>query len=199
MSAEPTQPNAEQGDDSDGNVDIKALREAAKAGKADRAENEQLKRELAFAKAGVDTDSKIGSMLFKTYEGDLTDVAALQAEWSELNPAAKQAPPDPSADPETAPTPEGFQDPSQQQKHREGTQGSGTPAGDTPKTGPDPYDAAFEAFHGNKALPLEERQEGAVAGVLSAYFQGDKRVMFDRNAHLAAAQAAARDDVDPGA
>lgn len=187
-------PNEHATDDSAGNDgDIKALREAAKAGKAAQAEAERLQRELAFAKAGIDTDSKLGSMLAKTYEGDLSDIEALKAEWAELNPSTSSDSQSPKPDAEV---PDGFQDPSQQQQHRE--QLAGQAAGEQAKDGPDPYDQAFEAFHANKALPLEDRQEAAMSTVLGAYFQGDKRVMFDRAAHLAAAQQAANDDVEPG-
>lgn len=197
MSADPNANVDGEPDGSDGNVDIKTLREAAKQGKAAQSENEQLKRELAFAKAGVDTDSKIGSMLFKAWDGDPNDVEALKAEWAELNPGTGQQ--QSTAPPETAPTPPGFQDPAAQQQHRESITGQGTPSGEQPKVGPDPYDAAFEKLNGNLALPLENRQEAAISEVLGAYFQGDARVMFDRDAHLAAAAAASREDVDPGA
>ena len=187
--------NEAQGTDgsvgSDG-ADIKALREAAKAGKAAQAEAERLQRELAFAKAGIDTDSKLGSMLAKTYEGDLGDIEALKAEWAELNPTAGQAP-TPKLD---ADTPDGFQDPSSMGQHA--AQLSGQASGEQPKETPHPVDLAYEQFHANKALPMEDRQEAAMSTVLGAYFAGDKRVMFDRNAHLAAAQAASQDDVEPG-
>lgn len=191
MSDTPT--DAPTNDDGAGDSsDIKALREAAKHGKAAQAENERLQRELAFAKAGIDTESKLGSMLAKTYEGDLSDIEALKAEWAELNPTAGQQ----AATPTDAPVPPGFQDPSQQQQHAD--QLTGQAAGETPKETPNPFDSAYEQFHANKALPMEDRQEQAMGAVLSAYFEGDKRVMFDRNAHLAAAAAASQDDVDPG-
>lgn len=53
--------------------DIKALEEAAAQAKA----IPLMQKELAFAKAGVDTDSKIGKMLFQTYEGELTKEAII--------------------------------------------------------------------------------------------------------------------------
>lgn len=193
MSADTPNPDA-AGADSGGNADIKALRDAAEQGKRDRQENEQLKRELAFAKAGIDTDSKLGSMLAKTWDGDLDDIESLKAEWAELNPAAGQTSTTP---PETAPTPEGFQNPADQQQHRENVSGNGTPTGQAGKPGPNPFDQAFESFHKNGAIPLEGRQEAALGTVLGAYFQGDQRVMFDRNAHLAAAQATATEDMNP--
>lgn len=192
MSAEPTT-NANDPDDA--NTDIKALREAAKAGKAALSEAEQLKRENAFLRAGVDVDSKIGSMLFKTYDGDLSDIDALRNEWSELQPHTQQQATTP---PETAPTPAGFQDPAGQQQHRETISGQGTPTGEAPTETPHPLDRVFEQFHANPSIPLENRQEAAMAEMLGAYFGGDKRVMFNKAAHLGQAQRNASEDVFPG-
>jgi len=62
--------------------DIRALRKAAEAGKKAQDELSQMKRELLFAKAGIDTASKIGGLLFKTWEGD--DVESLKAEAMDL-------------------------------------------------------------------------------------------------------------------
>lgn len=53
--------------------DIRALEESAK--KADGID--KLQKELVFAKAGIDTDTKLGKMLLQTYEGDLTREAIL--------------------------------------------------------------------------------------------------------------------------
>ena len=50
---------------------IKELRDAADRGKEAIAERDLLKREVAFMKAGVDTDSKAGQLLFKAYDGEL--------------------------------------------------------------------------------------------------------------------------------
>ncbi|MCO1498224.1 hypothetical protein, partial [Limosilactobacillus reuteri] len=58
------------------------LREAARLGKEAQARAEQLARENLFLRAGVDLDSKVGKMLFKTWEGD--DIDALKAEAGEL-------------------------------------------------------------------------------------------------------------------
>ena len=64
---------------------IKELRDAADRGREAMQERDQLKREMAFMKAGVDTDSKAGQLLFKAYDGEL-DTEAIQAEWQELAP-----------------------------------------------------------------------------------------------------------------
>jgi len=50
---------------------IRNLRAAANSGKKAEAEAQEAKRELAFMKAGINTDDKVGRMLFSTYDGDL--------------------------------------------------------------------------------------------------------------------------------
>lgn len=81
--------------DSDKDENLKELRQQAEAGKKALAEAEAAKREIAFIKAGVDTDSKLGQLLMRTYEGDLT-TDAIQAEAREIGaikaPAAAEEP-----------------------------------------------------------------------------------------------------------
>jgi hypothetical protein len=62
---------------------IKELREAADRGRKVTQENDALKREMAFMKAGIDTDSKAGQLLFKAYDGDLS-MDAIRTEADEL-------------------------------------------------------------------------------------------------------------------
>ena len=50
----------------------KGLRRAANKGKKLESENQQLKRELAFYKAGIDTDDPKMRYFVKGYDGDLT-------------------------------------------------------------------------------------------------------------------------------
>ena len=73
---------------------IKELRDAAERGKKATQELDAMKREMAFMKAGVDTDTKAGQLLFKAYDGEL-ETELIQAEWSELVPAAAAPPPEP--------------------------------------------------------------------------------------------------------
>ena len=62
---------------------IKELREAAERGRKAAQELDGMKREMAFLKAGVDTDTKAGQLLYKAYDGELeTDL--LRAEAAEL-------------------------------------------------------------------------------------------------------------------
>jgi len=65
--------------DNEHSDNLQELRDAAERGRTAVGENSDLKREMAFLKAGIDTDSKIGGMLLKTYEGEL-DVEAIRAE-----------------------------------------------------------------------------------------------------------------------
>ena len=62
---------------------IKDLRRAADESRKLKAEAELARRELAFLKAGVDTDSKLGKLLLKTYDGELT-LEAIRAEAQDL-------------------------------------------------------------------------------------------------------------------
>ena len=73
---------------------IRELRDAAERGKKASQELDAMKREMAFLKAGVDTNTKAGQLLFKAYDGEL-DTESLQAEWSELVPGAAAPPPEP--------------------------------------------------------------------------------------------------------
>ena len=73
---------------------IKELRDAADRGKQASQELNAMKREMAFLKAGVDTDSKVGQLLYKAYDGEL-DTVSIQAEWSELAPVAVPPPSEP--------------------------------------------------------------------------------------------------------
>lgn len=70
-------------DDTTNQDELKDLRAAAEAGKAAVADAEAARREIAFVKAGIDTDSKLGKLMFKTYEGELTK-DAIVAEATDL-------------------------------------------------------------------------------------------------------------------
>lgn len=98
---------------------IRDLRAAAKRNRKDSEEGQAAVRELAFRKAGVDTDSPAGRMFAKAYEGDLKDIEAIKVGWSEIAP-----PPPPPVD-ETPP---------------EEPPAQGTPADETP-----PADTGSEA------------------------------------------------------
>ena len=71
---------------------IKELRDAADRGRKATQELDAMKREMAFLKAGVDTDTKAGQLLYKAYDGDL-ETDAIKAEWQELVPGLAEPAP----------------------------------------------------------------------------------------------------------
>lgn len=166
---------------SGGNQDnIRALRQSAEDGRAARAEADALKKELLFAKAGVDTESKLGKMLLATWEGDLADVDALKAEWAELSPGQSDGQHE-DKQPEQAKTPDGFQDPQGQQAHRDMASGGNAPTSDG-AADRDPVDVALDLFHSNRGRPFEDRQVDALQSFVSAFVSGDPRTRFDAQA-----------------
>lgn len=84
--------------DDDGDEDFKNLR--AKARKADQfeRENSQLKRELAFTKAGIPMEDPRMGYFVKGYEGDLEPDSIKQAAIDAGFIAAPQQPADPAVD-----------------------------------------------------------------------------------------------------
>jgi hypothetical protein len=71
----------EEEDDPYENANIRQLREQAKAADAAEARVAALRREVAFLKAGIDTDSKAGAYLLKGYEGSMDDLARVASEY----------------------------------------------------------------------------------------------------------------------
>lgn len=64
---------------------VRQLRDGYKQTAKELKEARGAQRELAFVKAGVDTDSPLGKVLMKGYDGK-DDVDAIKAAWAELNP-----------------------------------------------------------------------------------------------------------------
>jgi hypothetical protein len=82
----------EDGTDADHEDNLRDLREAAKGGKAAKAEAESLRRDLAFAKAGIDIDTPKGKMFAKSYEGEL-NAADIKAGFEDIFGTSEAAPP----------------------------------------------------------------------------------------------------------
>ena len=112
---------------------IKELRDAAERGKKATQELDAVKREMAFLKAGVDTDTKAGQLLFKAYDGEL-ETGLIQAEWSELVPAAAAPPPEPETVDATD---------TQVAQQRQDLAGDSVPPGTQTES---PYDAGHREF-----------------------------------------------------
>jgi hypothetical protein len=112
---------------------IKELRDAADRGRKATQELDAMKREMAFLKAGVDTDTKAGQLLYKAYDGEL-ETESIQAEWQELVPAAAA----PSSEPETVDATD-----TQVAEQRRELAGDSVPPGNQTES---PYDAGHREF-----------------------------------------------------
>ena len=149
---------------------IKELRDAADRGKKASQELDAMKREMAFLKAGVDTDTKAGQLLYKAYDGDL-ETEAIQAEWSELVPAAAAPPPVETVDATDT----------QVSQQRQDLAGDSVPPENQTES---PYDAGHREFRTmmDEGRPKEDSAARFVHTVLEAAggADPDQRVLSDR-------------------
>ena len=151
---------------------IKELRDAADRGKEAIAERDLLKREVAFMKAGVDTDSKAGQLLFKAYDGEL-DTESIKSEWQELAPS-----PDPVSEPE--PAKEAITE--TDVKVMEERKVLADESVSVEATTQSPYEQGFQEFKKayDAGTPKEDSAARFVHTVLEAAGQNDERVLSDR-------------------
>ena len=150
---------------------IKELRDAAERGKKATQELDAVKREMAFLKAGVDTDTKAGQLLFKAYDGEL-ETESIQAEWSELVPAAAAPPPEPETVDATD---------TQVAEQRRDLAGDSVPPGTQTES---PYDAGHREFKEmiDAGRPKDDSAARFIHTVLEAAggSDPDSRVLSDR-------------------
>lgn len=163
-------------------TDLRELRRQAELAKEKQKENDELRRQLLFSQAGVDTESKLGSMLYRTWEG--TDLAALKAEAAELGLTGTGTP-----EPTPDPTPTVSDDERYHQQVRQqiqsGQAGHSDPAANTAN----PWDEGYQEFHAalGRGTPREVAGLELMQRVVGAGMNGDKRVHFDSEAHAAEA------------
>jgi flagellar biosynthesis/type III secretory pathway protein FliH len=151
---------------------IKELRDAADRGREAIQERDQLKREVAFMKAGVDTDSKAGQLLFKAYDGEL-ETESIQAEWQELVPT-----PVPVEEPEPAQEIVDETDTQVAEQRQALAEDSVSVEAGTQS----PYEQGFQEFKKayDEGSPKEDSAARFVHTVLEAASQGDERVISGR-------------------
>jgi hypothetical protein len=170
-------PEEHQNDETevDEETDLPNLREAANRSKQNKAAAEAAQRELAFVKAGVDTDSKIGRLLLQSYDGDLTKDAI--TEFCKDIPGAL-----PVASEQTTESAEGTTEGTQEATTDTSTRERTALAGDATApefTDPDPREEA------RKAIDTVVEQGGTRDDALAAGFatltaaavKGDQRVL----------------------
>ena len=150
---------------------IKELRDAADRGKKATQELDAMKREMAFLKAGVDTDTKAGQLLYKAYDGEL-DTESIQAEWAELVPATAAPPPEPETVDATD---------TQVAQQRQDLAGDSVPPENQTES---PYDAGHREFREmvDAGRPTEDSAARFIHTVLEAAggTNPDQRVLSDR-------------------
>ena len=154
------------------NEDVSELRKAAEGGKAAKREAEMAKRELAFVKAGVDTDSKPARALLENYEGELSK-EAIQAEakdWGLISSGAESVQ-DPEADANREAVAEA-------QAARESLEGRPAPD-EPPQVGG--VDGALKNFLKNKEEGMSQinATNHAFGEVIKAAAAGDRQARFD--------------------
>jgi len=144
--------------------DIRALEEAAAKAK----DVERMNRELVFAKAGIDTDTKLGKMLLATYEGDLTKEAII-AEAQDIGLLEK-----------TTNNPELSPEEKDSTKERQTLTSGATPPGDNPIH---PRDQAKDAA--KKVIEEGGKYDHAAGAYLTTLVQrfaeGDQRAARNQN------------------
>lgn len=195
MPTETEQPNEELPTDapiSDVRAAYNRERERRREIEQSASDADTLRRENAFLRAGVDSESEIGRYFTRGYDGEL-DVDAIKAAWSKVAPSTPTTPPPPSG--ETQP-PAGEQPPGQPglseeemerlRVSRQGLQSESAPPGSEPTTplGTAIMDAAFEAQGGTRARPNQGMSDKALNAGFSEVFrrgnEGDPEAVFKR-------------------
>ena len=152
--------------------EVSELRKAAEGGKAAKAEAALARKELAFVKAGINTDTKPAQALLRAYDGDL-DAEAIRAEAKEWSLLPGDSEPEPEPEVDEAPSAA-----MEQQEMRDALDGR---VADTQPKSVGGVDAAFKQFE-------EDREEGrsmldatnrAFGAVIKAAAQGDSQARFD--------------------
>lgn len=148
--------------------DIRSLRQAAEAGKQAQQEAAMLRRELMFARAGIDYESnKLGQLLYKTWEGEnLDDLIQEAADLGLLNAGV-----------------ESYADEYGDQADFRRNLSAGVPAGGWDEPTRDPRDEALEQFHSDRqrGVPRDMAALAAFDRIFTAAAAGDERVIFNPN------------------
>lgn len=160
---------------------IKDLRAAAARSTENAEKAAKAERELAFTKAGFDTDQPLVSTLMGTYTGDLTK-DAVKAYMDSLNVGSLITPGETTAPSDEAKTPEQIRQEAieaHQTQLRTGTIDQGGPAGDVPT--PNPVDEGLKAFNDliqNGGKGRADAATGFFDSVFGAAVKGDPRVII---------------------
>ena len=167
-------------DDNTPQEDVSELRKAAEGAKTARQEAERAKRELAFVKAGIDTDSKPAQALLNSYDGELTSEAirAEAKEWSLIREeaSAAQAEATATAPPESVIT----DDERALQELRDSNSGAPAPVEQRQL---DAYGKVFKQFEQDRedGWNQTEATNRAIGGLIKEAAMGNTSAIFDED------------------
>lgn len=153
---------------------IQELRDAADRGREATKRAAELERDNAMLRAGVPTDTPLGQMFARAYDGQL-EPDAVKAAWAEVAPSTESTPPPPE---ETEQVNESERQAETDTRRTLTTGGAGESVGTPPPTDPvkKGYDDFQEALRDGQS---RERASAAVFGnILTAAASGDERVIF---------------------
>lgn len=162
---------------------LKELRDAAERGKNAQAEAAAARRELAFVKAGIDTDAGVGKLLLQQFDGEPTKEAVLAA-------AAEYGITVGAPEPVHVEIPADEQ--AQTRERANLATGAEVPGG-MPK--PDPIEVGYAEFAEARTtgVPLNDAADHVIGRILeAAYKDHDPRVLHDQNAYLAENRGSSR-------
>lgn len=160
---------------------LPGLRKAAREGKKAIDALATMQRENLFLRAGVDITTKLGAMLYKTFEG--TDSDELKAEAIEIG-ALKAVEPD-------KPAPDPVREAQEAQRGQMyDSLNTGQPGGSEAPQTEDPRDKALKDHQTRLRAGGDEdaSRAEAVSAVLAAAANGDKRVFYNKARHNAEAE-----------
>lgn len=160
--------------DDDAPEHIKKLRSDAEKGRKLESLVAEKDRQIAFLQAGVDTETKLGQMLMKSYEGELT-AEAIKAEATEIGMFNSE-----SAEVETESALTQAQ--VEYQMAKEGLSGGNTALTEEPAPR-SAIDKAYAEWNNSRKSGLSnaDAQDLAFASFISSAAQGDSTALFDEN------------------
>lgn len=171
--------NPDPNDDGGQPGQVTLSRDQIRSMERDAKEARAAKRELAFVKAGIDTDSALGKLFFTAYEGAL-ETEAIQAAWKDIAPAPP-APPagdPPPPDPDPGPGAQDFA------AERDRIANGGSADDGAPPPERDPRKVAIE--DGIRLMAEGKSRDEAMADAFStlagAAASGDPRVIYNPGA-----------------
>ncbi len=178
-------PNAGEGEEP---KHIKDLRDKASTGAAALDENANLKKEMAFMRAGIDTSSKPAQAMIQGYSGELT-ADAIKAEAVDWNLGPAATPPEGDG---TEPVNQYDANSPEFQHQQAAQQAGGTPAPIPDAPIRDGHEQALDDFkkHRTDGMSMKDATTVAFGDVIRAGLEGRPGARFDAN-DWAAKQAAA--------